>query len=498
MKLIKLFLFFFFLQNLYAQFDGFTPKLPIQSTEIYKNSNIYQQDFLYLCEGLEKFHANVFLNFPKSEFKKEKEKFLKDLASCKDEKEFGYIANKFTNRIKDGHTNVKIESSIGKNYTYPFRCKYLVDTLVIMAVSDQLPFSLCGEKIKSINNISVKDIEKITSDIYSTENYVSLQRIIMLSINSTEFLKSIGIISADTERIMISTFDGKEFEAQPNFEGEWKSEIWEKHPITEKKSEPFSYKIVNEDSICYIQFNEMKDKRIGEMYLNLQPLWLRWIKKTIRFFGGSAGFSKIYFEDFMNDCIADIKKNKIKKIIVDLRWDAGGSMSLGDILLYALGVDKYKSYSSEINDSELYKLQMKTLDIKNNIAVDSNSYDGIRYTKNTLGTEKIKSRFHGEVYFITSEWTFSAAVQLATIVKDNHLFKVIGEPVSERPSHFGEVLFLKLPNTKAICGISSKLFHRPDRSRDNEETLYPDITIYKTYKSIKDGIDPVYNWIVRN
>ena len=44
------------------------------------------------------------------------------------------------------------------------------------------------------------------------------------------------------------------------------------------------------------------------------------------------------------------------------------------------------------------------------------------------GAEKIIKRYKGDVYFIISERTFSSAVQLATIVKDNHLFKVIGEP----------------------------------------------------------------------
>ncbi|MCL5031371.1 MAG: S41 family peptidase [Bacteroidetes bacterium] len=496
MKIARLFFFLFLLQSLNAQ--GFTPSLPVQSTEIYKNSNIYQQDFLYLCEGLVEFHANVFKNFPEKEFNKEKETYYKDLAACNNEKEFGYIANKFTNRIRDLHTNVKIKGAIGNNYTYPFRCKYLVDTLVIMAVSDQLPFSLCGERIKSINGIDIKDIEKKSSEIYITENYVSLQNNIMQSINTTGYLKSTGIIHADTEGVKVSTYGGKEFEAFPNFNGEWKSQIPNNPSITERISEPFSYKIVKEDSLCYIQFNQMVDKRIGEMYLDLIPFWKRWFVKTIRFFGGSAGFSKENFEDFLNLCIEDIEKNNIKKVIVDLRWNTGGSASLGDILLYAFGVDKYKSYTSEIKESELYKLQMKTLGIEKVISDDKDTTDGFRYTKFAKGVENIKSRFHGDVYFITSEWTFSAAVQLATIVEDNHLFKVVGEPISERPSHFGEVLFLKLPNTKVICSISSKLFHRPDQSKDNDETLYPDVTIYKTYDSIKEGIDPVYNWIVRH
>lgn len=498
MKIVKLFIFIFLFQNLYAQFDGFTPSLAVQESEIYKNSNIYQQDFLYLCEGLIKFHANVFLNFPEAEFNKEKEFYYKQLTTCTNENEFGIVANKFTNKIKDSHTGVKVGKQNGTNYLYPFRCKYLIDTLVIMAVSDQLPFSICGEKIKSINGIDIKNLEKMAAEVYVEENYVSLQNIIMQGINSTEYLKSIGVIQSDSAKLDISTFSGKEFEVYPNFNGNWKSQIPKTSSITERVTDPFIYKIIKEDSLCYIQFNKMLDKRVGEMYVELLPWWKRWITKTIMFFGGSGGIPNVNFEDFLNTCIDDITKNNVKKVIVDLRWNTGGSATLGEILLYAFGIDKHKGYSSEINESELYKLQMEALGLSNETENVNNvdTSDGFYYTKLTEGTEIIKQRFKGDVYFITSEWTFSSAVQLATIVKDNHLFKIVGEPISQKPSHFGEVLFLKLPNTNKICSLSSKLFHRPDKSKDNEETLYPDVTIYKTYDDIINGIDRAYNWIV--
>lgn len=496
MKLFKLLLLFFFVQTGHAQFEGYSPTLPIQSSEIYKSSNIYQKDFLYLCDGLIAFHANVYLNFPKEEYEKQRATYYKQLAACANEIEFGRIANKFISHIKDGHASVKIQGTTGKNNVYPFRCKYLVDTLTIMAVSDQLSFELCGEKIKSINGIDIKEIEKRASQVYLTENYIRLQNITMSLINSSEYLKSIEVIQSDTDHVSITTYSGKEFSAVPNFNGTWKSEIPNKPSITERQAEPFSYKIDKENNLCYIQFNMMVDRRVGEMYLDLIPFWHRWFVKTIRFFGGSGGFSKIYFEDFLNSCLEEIEKNNIKKVIVDLRWNTGGSFILGNQLLYALNVDKYEGFSSDINVSELYKLQNGAID--NNLTpVVDNSADDASSPKLTVGVEKIKRIFSGDVYFITSEWTFSSAVMLATIVKDNNLFKIVGEPISERPSHFGEVLFLKLPNTNIVCSLSSKLFHRPNKLKDNEETLYPDVTIYKTYDDIKNGRDAVYEWIVK-
>lgn len=495
MKLFKLFFFLSLAQMLFPQHNGFTPSLPVQNTDIYRKSNIYQQDFLYLCEGLISFHANVFMNFAKEEFEKQKEDCFNKLKECKNENEFGIIAKGFICRVKDGHTGIGINATAATNKIYPFRCKYLVDSLVIMAVSDQLPFNLCGERIKSINGINIKDIEKKDRLVFTTENYVSSQNGIMLRINSTEYLKALDIIHSDSESVSVATYSGKEFVAKPDFNGNWKSNIPVSPSLNEKKSEPFFYRIDKEKEICYLQFNQMIDRRIGDKYLDALPFWKRWLAKTVRFFGVNIGLPKTCFDDFLNSCISDMEKNGIKKVVVDLRWNTGGNSSLGDLLLYALGVDKYKSFSSEIKYSELYKLQMGAYGVDTTKPVIKDTTEEIFYTKWAYGADNIKSRFKGDAYFITSEWTFSSAVMLAIIVKDNKLFKVVGEPISERPSHFGEVLCLKLPNTKLNCSLSCKLFHRPDKSKDNEETMYPDKIIYKTYDDIINGIDRVYEWV---
>ena len=326
------------------------------------------------------------MNFPKDEFNKEKEASYKQLAGCKSETEFAFIANKFTNRIKDGHTGLKIEGTEIQDYTYPFRCKYLMDSLVIMAVSDQLPFSLCGERIKSINGISIKEIEKRASELYATENYVALQKSIMYKINSTEYLKFIGIIHSDKENLKILTYSGKEFEALPNFNGILKSQIPAQNPnfkpfITEpQQSKAFLYQIDNKRKLCYIQFNKMIDKRIAEKHIDLLPFWKRLSVKTIRFFGGGGGFPDEYFEDLLNRCLDDIEKNHIRKIAVDLRWNNGGSMTLGNFCFMHLACDKYNGYSSEIKKSELYNMQMETMDIDINKFNNADTTNGFSYT----------------------------------------------------------------------------------------------------------------------
>ena len=78
----------------------------------------------------------------------------------------------------------------------------------------------------------------------------------------------------------------------------------------------------------------------------------------------------------------------------------------------------------------------------------------------------------------------------------NKLFTVVGEATSQMPSHCGDLLFLRLPNSKILCTISYKHFHRPDRSKDTDEALYPGILVCKTFNSLVQGTDLAYDWIL--
>ena len=70
----------------------------------------------------------------------------------------------------------------------------------------------------------------------------------------------------------------------------------------------------------------------------------------------------------------------------------------------------------------------------------------------TAGMPKPSSRFHGEVTFIQGQNTFSSANYLLTLIKDNALFPIIGTPTSQKPTCFGDVLFL-IPKPKVISAI---------------------------------------------
>jgi len=83
-------------------------------------------------------------------------------------------------------------------------------------------------------------------------------------------------------------------------------------------------------------------------------------------------------------------------------------------------------------------------------------------------------------------------------MSDNRLCTTVGQPTGGRPSSFGDIVFFSLPNTKNIISVSWRYFERPDKSKNSDVTLYPDVEIYPTIGDVLEGNDPVFDWIVED
>ncbi|MGE5352955.1 MAG: S41 family peptidase [Acidobacteriota bacterium] len=494
MKILTIFSLVLFVQTFtHAQFQGYTPEYPVQSTEEYTRSNIYQQDFLYYCDALLDSHPDVYSNFPKEEFSRQKQMTFEKLSGCKDSNEFLELLNRFITPLRDGHTTVPSPSFYSEK-EYPVRYRFFGDSLYIINATSQVP-DLSGEIVASINGLQVKDIRDKAGQCISAENSTALTNTLNSFLHNAGFMKYIGIVKNEADSITVSTLSKKSVVLYPNSNSEWQT-VFRDHPVTARGSYYFDYQILKDKSLCYFQFNAFTDKEIVNYYLQRRPWWQRYLAKTARFFGLLPKGCNDYFHEFLNDMIEDMESNAVKTLVVDLRNNGGGNSMLGNELLYALGVDKYKSIGSSLKVSRLYKMQYPEAKVdaagKSGTSADTAvAYSYLDYS------EKIPKRFKGKVYYIIGEWTFSSAILHAATVEDNKFFPVIGEATMERPSHFGDLLFLRLPNTKSVCRISSKQFHRPDKTKDGDDTLYPDVPVYKTYRSIIDGTDPAYEWIIK-
>jgi C-terminal processing protease CtpA/Prc len=98
-------------------------------------------------------------------------------------------------------------------------------------------------------------------------------------------------------------------------------------------------------------------------------------------------------------------------------------------------------------------------------------------------------RFHGNIYVLTSEFTFSSASNFACTIKD---YKIIGQETGGLASCYGPAIALKLPNTKIDFQVSYLHVLRP-AGFDDGHGVIPDILIENDKWTDQQYYDFIYN-----
>ncbi len=145
------------------------------------------------------------------------------------------------------------------------------------------------------------------------------------------------------------------------------------NPLTKYQKETYFYKIEKEQNIGYLQFNRCHDKidiLDGiESYVKpwLQPLARGYVKSQFRKEKPSKRISGFYnpkypiFKDFVWQLVDSLNKNKIENLIIDLRNNPGGNLTLATQLIYFLtNKDTLKGFS-EFALLPFYKIFQKDI-----------------------------------------------------------------------------------------------------------------------------------------
>jgi hypothetical protein len=173
-----------------------------------------------------------------------------------------------------------------------------------------------------------------------------------------------------------------------------------------------------------------------------------------------------------------IKSDQVKYLFIDVSHNSGGDSSVGDMLINDFSDKPYNGYQCNFRRSDEYLKLSRSWGSRDSVyasmapgsILHSDSYT-------TYPPQTNPNRFHGKVYIIIGEGTFSSAMMFATIVKDNHLATLIGQtPRNGHPTHFGEMYGAKLPNTKLPFRFGVKEWIRP-AGKMTDNYLRPDAEI---------------------
>ena len=161
------------------------------------------------------------------------------------------------------------------------------------------------------------------------------------------------------------------------------------------------------------------------------------------------------YTDRLLEFFSAVRDNNIGNIAVDLRSNGGGTTAVINEFLRYINISDYKLFGGT------------------DIRIGGNL---ISYRDEITPNKPVDNAFDGRVYALTSNYTFSSAMDFATVIQDNGIGKVIGETPGNMPTAYGDKLGFQLPESKLLLGVSYKKFYRVDIDK-SEEPLIPDCTV---------------------
>ena len=212
----------------------------------------------------------------------------------------------------------------------------------------------------------------------------------------------------------------------------------------------YDYQIFPEPSICYLQFNKCTENQADP------------------------------FATFLNRMFAEMEEGNINTLVVDVQYNNGGSDRYWNMLIEHLyPIRKIKPFTAYLRFSDFMTAYYPNVEaMKKNWEREGHKDELFQQPAGNIpdGYEQPKL-YEGQVVFVMGTKTFSSAGNLITIARDNHIGTIIGTTSTFGPSHYGNVLPFRLPNTDVYGSISSQFFVRPDESKSDELFMQPDIEV---------------------
>ncbi len=407
-----------------------------------------------LSRTINDIHPNMFANISKKEFEAQLEKIKASIDTSLTPLEFYDLTMPLIVLLRDGHTVLQLPTNILNDSTQkllPLILKITNDTTITIEynLSPQKELPPVGSTIKSLNGVSAKELIK-TGLTYSDGEMMFFRYRKLAWIFTPLMLfhykfESFKITYNYKDRCDSTTLDGTSYKKM--FKGN----------IQEEKGALYSFKILK-DSIGYINFLSFK---------NLSE-----------------------FKVFSDSVFNILQKKRIKNLIIDIRYNGGGSSKLGDELFQYISPVPFQQwgqvtikYSKERHD--FYKDHVREYflpDISDsalNILVGNKPYGSLE-TEPADSLIRLRNnplRFTGNVYLLTSNFTFSSAASFAWTFKYFNMGVVVGEETGESVVNFGDIIYQFLPNTGLQYSVSHKKFYQYGATDNDFHGTIPDIIV---------------------
>lgn len=273
-----------------------------------------------------------------------------------------------------------------------------------------------GNELLAINGEPIEDIYKRFLEVFSYEREEFAKAVFDNNVTCSE--SSLRLCGVDTSHGVTFTIKTEE--------GQQQDYTYSFVPIEEVKGRNQS------DNEKWVSYELDEAKSVGIFKLT------------------SCDYNQEY-KDTVKAFFEEVSAKNIQHIIVDLRWNGGGSSNVANEFLRYVNVDGYYMWANEVR-------------IRNILVKGKRSY-----CKN----RKLSPVFDGDLYVLTNLRSYSAAMDFAMMVEDNQIGTIVGEASGNMPNSYGDCLLFAVPNSGINFQVSYKRWHRIDEEKEGQP-LEPD------------------------
>ena len=400
--------------------------------------------------------------------------------------ELAYVISK----LDCGHTTMKGSKAFSRyvdtasSMAFPFALKFWSDTMVITAnLRRNDPILQRGTIVQSINGYTATALTDTLFNYITTDGY---------SVNGKYQSLSTGFAFANLYKNVLGLSDSFDIRYIDSLGVE--SQAWVK---------PYDFKAdtLNKKSLSHGPppkgKGSEKKKEKPFFFYSSANLQLDTVMKTgfmtVTTFDRSNHLKKFFRKSFK-----EIRKQKIKDLIVDVRSNGGGDAGLSTMLTKYIIDHKFKiadslytvkppaEYKKYIEKSFLYGIVIGLVTKK-----ESDGKYHFRYFEKHYNSPKKKNHFDGQVYILIGGNSFSATTLFAGDLKGQKNVTLVGEETGG--GFYGNTAWIipdvTLPNTGLRFRLPRfRMVVNKDRIK-NGRGIIPDVWALPTSDAIRDGVD---------
>lgn len=373
--------------------------------------------------------------------------------------DFSIIISEIVCMLQDAHTSVN--GLYLRDLNLPMKMRVVDNKFYIISGKDLEP----KDKLVSLGGVPIEDIYEKVKKRVPAENIYWLNRQFRNLLTFESTLIQMGAKIEDKQIEVVVNRDGDIITIPMKFgdveftplQTTQNAKKYKTYPVDVSYHPQFSYYIDKDNDLCHFILKSC----------NNTP----------------------EYRTFLEMMFKDIKENNIKNIAVDLRGNPGGSTMVINEFLRYIDVDQYKGFGVTRRLSEQAAEQRSHI-----ISTKGEKKTKPSITKN----KKIKEfLFSGDIYALIDDGTFSAATHFGTIIKDNEIGTLIGEPTGNAPNSYGDILFFQMKNSELLYNISYSEWIRPEKGKRDYYALYPDIQVSYGIDDYIEGRDLVMETLLK-